>query len=94
MKKYQGKIILVDKPNYESSIKGLELSATDKALMEAELVKHYTKLKVYAVGEEVTFCKAGDDVLITPRQLSYCDVVDVDGTTKFIAQESHIISVY
>jgi hypothetical protein len=94
MKKYQGKIILIDKPSYESPIKGLELSANAKAEMEADLVKHYAKLKVYAVGEEVTFCKAGDEVLITPRQLSYCDVVDIEGTTKFVAQESHIISVY
>jgi hypothetical protein len=94
MKKYQGKIILIDKPSYESPIKGLELSAADKKAMELDLVKHYTKLKVYAVGEEVTFCKPGDDVLITPRQLSYCDVVDIDRQTKFVVQESHIISVY
>lgn len=91
---YQGKIVILDKPVYEPKIKGLELSPEAQASMEADLVKHYTRLKVYAVGGEVTFCKAGDEVLITPRQLSYCDVVDIDGGTKFIAKESDCIGKY
>lgn len=92
--KYQGKLVILDKPTYEPKIKGLELSPEAQASMEADLVKHYTRLTVHAVGEEVTFCKAGDEVLITPRQLSYCDVVDIEGKTKFVAQESHIIAIY
>lgn len=92
--KYQGKLVILDKPVYEPKIKGLELSPEAQASMEADLVKHYTRLTVHAVGEEVTFCKAGDEILITPRQLSYCDIVDVDNKTKFVAQESHIIAVY
>lgn len=92
--KYQGKLVILDKPTYEPKIKGLELSPEAQASMEADLVKHYTRLTVHAVGEEVTFCKKGDEVLITPRQLSYCDVVDIEGKTKFVAQESHIIAIY
>jgi hypothetical protein len=92
--KYQGKLVILDKPTYEPKIAGLELSPEAQASMEADLVKHYTKLKVHAVGEEVTFCKAGDEVLVTPRQLSYCDAVEIDGKTKFIAQESHIVAIY
>jgi hypothetical protein len=91
---YQGKIVILDKPVYEPKIKGLELSPEAQASMEADLVKHYTRLKVHAVGGEVNFCKAGDEVLITPRQLSYCDVVDIDGKTKFIAKESDVIAIY
>jgi hypothetical protein len=94
MKKYQGKLVVLDRPVYESKIKGLELSPEAQASMEADLVKHYTRLKVHAVGEDVTFCKEGDEILITPRQLTYCDIVDIDGKTKFIAQESHIIGIY
>lgn len=94
MKKYQKTVVLLDKPVYESKIAGLELSPDAKASMDSELVKHYTRLKVFAVGEDVTFCKAGDEVLITPRQLSYCDVVEIDDKTKFVAQESHIIGLY
>jgi hypothetical protein len=94
MQKWQGKIVLLDKPTYESKIKGLELSPDAQASMEADLVKHYTRLKVHAVGEDVTFCKAADEVLITPRQLSYCDTVEIDGKIKFVAQESHIIGIY
>lgn len=92
--KYQGKIVILDKPTYEPKVKGLELSPDAQASMEAELVKHYTRLTVHAVGEEVSFCKPGDEVLITPRQLSYCDVVDIEGKTKFVSKESDIIGLY
>ena len=92
--KYQGKIVILDKPTYEPKVKGLELSPEAQASMEADLVKHYTRLTVHAVGEEVLFCKPGDEVLITPRQLSYCDVVDIEGKTKFVSKESDIIGLY
>lgn len=91
---YQGKIVILDKPAYEPKIKGLELSPEAQASMEADLVKHYTRLTVHAVGEDVTFCKEGDEVLVTPRQLSYCDVVDIDGKTKFVAKEADCIGKY
>lgn len=91
---YQGKIVILDKPVYEPKIKGLELSPEAQVSMEADLVKHYTRLTVHAVGEDVTFCKAGDEVLVTPRQLSYCDVVDIEGKTKFVAKEADCIGKY
>jgi hypothetical protein len=92
--KYQGKVVILDKPAYEPKIKGLELSPEAQASMEADLVKHYTRLTVHAVGEDVTFCGAGDEIMITPRQLSYCDVIDIDGKTKFVAKESDCIAKY
>jgi hypothetical protein len=92
--KYQGKIVILDKPTYEPKVKGLELSPEAQASMEADLVKHYTRLTVHAVGEDVTFCKAGDEVLITPRQLSFCDVIDIEGKTKFVSKESDVIGLY
>ena len=91
---YQGKVVILDKPVYEPKIKGLELSAADQAIIEADLVKHYTRLTVHAIGEEVTFCKPGDEVMVTPRQLSYCDVIDIEGSTKFIAKEADCIAKY
>jgi hypothetical protein len=91
---YQGKIVILDKPAYEPKIKGLELSPEAQASMEADLVKHYTRLTVHAVGEDVNFCKEGDEVLVTPRQLSYCDVVDIEGKTKFVAKEADCIGKY
>ena len=92
--KYQGKIVILDKPTYEPKVKGLELRPDAQASMEADLVKHYTRLTVHAVGEEVTFCKPGDEVLVTPRQLSYCDVVDIEGKTKFVSKEADVIALY
>jgi len=92
--RFQGKIVILSKPEYKEKIKGLQLGAKDLADMDAELIKSYTKLTVYAVGEDVNFCKAGDNVLITPRQLSFSDVVEIDGGAKFVTQESHIIAIY
>lgn len=91
---YQGKIVILDKPAYEPKIKGLELSSEAKTSLEAELVKTFTRLVVHAVGKDVTFCKVGDEVLITPRQLSYSDVIDLDGKTKFVVKESDVIAIY
>lgn len=92
--RFQGKIVILSKPEYKEKIKGFQLGAKDMADMDAELIKSYTKLNVYAIGEEVNFCKPGDNVLITPRQLSFSDVVEIDGSAKFVTQESHIIAIY
>ena len=94
MKKYQGKLVILDKPEVKKG--SIELSEKDIALQEAELVKKWGRLKVHAVGEDVKFCKPGDEVLVTARQLSFLlsDLVVIDGKEKFVAQESHIIGVY
>lgn len=91
--KYQGKVVLLNKPEIENK-SNLELDQKTKAALEEDLVKHYTRLKVHAVGEDVTFCKVGDEVLITPRQLSHCDTIELDGKIKFVAVESNCLAVY
>ena len=40
-----------------------------------------------AVGADTTFCKAGDDILITPKTLSYADTVELEGQIKFIGSQ-------
>jgi len=62
--------------------------------MESELVKEYSKLKVYAVGADVTFCKEGDEVLITPKTLSYCDTIEFNDDVKFVSKEADILGKY
>lgn len=91
--KYQGKLVLVSKPVFENK-SVIELSEKDKALIEQDLIKKYTKLDVFAVGVDTTFCKTGDVVLITPKTLSYADTVELEGEIKFIVKESDIIAVY
>ena len=91
--KYQGKLVLVSKPVIENK-SVIELSEKDKALIEHDLIKKYTRLNVFAVGADTTFCKAGDDILITPKTLSYADTVELEGQIKFIVKESDVIAVY
>ena len=94
IKVWKSNAIILDKPAFKSKIKDFELSPEAKESMEADLVKEYSKLKVYAVGKEVTFCEPGDLVLITPKTLSYCDTIEFDGDVKFVSKEADIIGKY
>jgi hypothetical protein len=92
--KILGKLILIEKPVMEKNPNGIELLPEAQAQKEAEFMKTWTKLKVHAVGEEVTRVKTDDLVLITPKQISYLDVVLIDEKVYYVAQESHIIAVH
>jgi|9_EtaG_2_1085328.scaffolds.fasta_scaffold05571_6 hypothetical protein len=94
IKVWKSNAVILDKPEFKSKIKNLELSPEAKASMEEDLVKEYSKLKVYAVGKEVTFCEPGDLVLITPKTLSYCDTIEFNGDVKFVSKEADILGVY
>jgi hypothetical protein len=88
------KLILIERPIMEKNPGGLELLPEAQAQKEAEFMKTWNKLKVFAVGEEVTKVKANDLVLITPKQISYLDVVILDEKVYYVAQESHVIAVH
>lgn len=87
---YAGKLVIIEMPVMENT-SGIELLADAKAAKEAEFRKSWNRLKVDAVGPEVTFCKPGDYVLITPKQLSYADQFELDDKVYFVVQESHCI---
>lgn len=94
IKEWKSNVVILNKPVFKTKIKNLELSPEAKASMEAELVKEYSKLKVYATGKDVEWIKKGDEVLITPKTLSYCDTIELDGDVKYVSKEADIIGKY
>lgn len=94
IKEWKSNVVILNKPVFKTKIKNLELSPEAKASMEAELVKEYSKLKVYAIGKDVEWIKKGDEVLITPKTLSYCDTIELDGDVKYVSKEADIIGKY
>ena len=54
IKEWKSNVVILNKPVFKTKIKNLELSPEAKASMEAELVKEYSKLKVYATEQIVT----------------------------------------
>lgn len=92
--KITGKLVIIERPVINQNPSGIQLSDADLKAQETELIKKWTRLKVHSVGTSVTEVKPGDEVLITPKQLSYLDIVEIDGKDCFVAQESHIIGIY
>ena len=73
----KGKRILLSKPHKEKS--SIELTAPQQAEIDAELMKKWTNLEVFAIGEEVTAVKPGDKVYIPTFILQSAEIIDLDG---------------
>lgn len=56
----KGKRVLLNKPEAKESM--FELSESDKMAIEIDMRKTWTKLEVYAVGDDVESVKPGDKV--------------------------------
>ena len=75
--KIKGKRILLSKPYKEKS--GIELTTNQQAEVDAELMKKWTNLEVFAIGEDVTAVKPGDKVYIPTFILQSAEIIDLDG---------------
>ena len=73
----KGKRILLSKPYKEKS--GIELTTNQQAEVDAELMKKWTNLEVFAIGEDVTAVKPGDKVYIPTFILQSAEIIDLDG---------------
>jgi quercetin dioxygenase-like cupin family protein len=62
--------------------------------MDAEDMKKWTKLTVYAVGEDVTTIKAGDVVYIGVNAIKGAEAIEVDGGIKLMVSEYDIAIVW
>lgn len=84
---------MISKP--ESENKSLiELTPEVEAQLEKEAIAKWTRLKVYAVGTEVTDIKAGDEVYITPGILANAEIFKVEEEVFMIVQDHAIAVVY
>lgn len=87
----KGKRILIEKPVRPES--GVILTDEAKASVEAEMFKQYTKLSVFAVGEDVTGIKPGDKVYIG-NALANAEIIDIDGKIYFMVYESNVSIIW
>jgi hypothetical protein len=92
MKSLRGKRVLVSVPELKKS--AVELSAKDEEMIMQEAMKKWQKLTIYAVGDEVTDIKAGDQVYIQTYALESGEKIEVDGAIRILTNESAIAIIW
>jgi hypothetical protein len=92
-KQLRGKRVMIQKPEPEAkSI--IQLTPEVEAQLEKEAIAKWTRLKVYAVGTEVTDIVAGDEVYITPGVLAAAEIFKVDEEVFMIVPDHAVAVIY
>ena len=92
----RGNKILLDKPEKkeEESKLDLILSKDDEKDIEKDMMKEWTHLNVFAVGEEVNDVKVGDKVYVRTGALHNAEIIDMDGKIKMMVLVHDIIMIW
>lgn len=88
----KGKRVLLNKPEVKES--PFELSESDKQALEMDMRKTWTKLEVYAIGDEVESVKVGDKVYIGITGLQSSEAVELEDGVKLMVAERDIAIVW
>lgn len=88
----KGKRVLLNKPEVKES--AIQLSDADKMALEMDMRKTWTKLEVYAIGDEVESVKVGDKVYIGITGLQSSEAVELEGNMKLMVAERDIAIVW
>jgi co-chaperonin GroES (HSP10) len=89
----RGKRILLNKPHKETF--GIELTEAAKAEVDAEMMKKWTALEIYAIGTDVSEVKVGDKVYIPSYVLQSVEIVDLqDEGIKIMIGEQDIAIIW
>ena len=91
-KSLKGRRVLVNQPEMKES--AIQLSEADKAHIEQESMKKWTRLEVFAVGEDVATIKAGDSVYISVAAIKGAEVIEVEKSIKLMLSEYDIAIVW
>lgn len=91
-KSLKGRRVLVNQPEMKESV--LQLTEASKAHIEQESMKKWTRLEVYAVGDDVTTVAAGDSVYVSVNAIKGAEVIEVDETIKLMLSEYDIAIVW
>ena len=92
-KQLRGKRVMIQKPESEKKSM-IELTPEVEAQLEKEAIAKWTRLKVYAVGVEVTDIVAGDEVYITPGVLAAAEIFKVDEEVFMIVPDHAVAVIY
>ena len=88
----KGKRVLLNKPEVKES--QFELSEADKQALEMDMRKTWTKLEVYAIGDEVESVKVGDKVYMGIIGLQASEAVELEDGVKLMVAERDIAIVW
>lgn len=91
-KSLKGRRVLVNQPEMKES--AIQLSEADKASMEQEAMKKWTRLEVYAVGKDVEDLKAGDFVYVSVNAIKGAEVIEVEESIKLMISEYDVAIVW
>ena len=89
-KELPGKRVLLTKPVRKES--KIELSDEAKAALDADAMKSWTALEIYAVGSETTNPNTvvGAKVYVSTYALQSAEIVEVDGALRMMISEGEI----
>jgi len=88
----KGKRVLLNKPEVKES--QFELSESDKMAIEMDMRKTWTKLEVYAIGDEVESVKVGDKVYMGITGLQASEAVELEDGMKLMVAERDIAIIW
>ena len=91
-KKLRGRRILLTKPVKKES--AIQLSAETSAALDAEAMKQWTALEVYAIGEDVEEVATGDKVYVPTFGLQQAEILEVGGALRMMISEGDIAIVW
>lgn len=92
-KELRGKRILVTKPVAETKSL-IEITPEVQAQLDQELMKKWTRLTVFAVGNEVTDIKPNDEVYINASMLANAELVQLEGVDYMMVLDHAVAIVY
>jgi hypothetical protein len=88
----KGKRVLLNKPEAKESM--FQLSESDKMAIEMDMRKTWTKLEVYAVGDDVESVKPGDKVYMGIIGIQASEAVELEDGMKLMVAERDIAIVW
>ena len=91
-KSLKGRRVLVNQPEMKESV--LQLTEASKAHIEQESMKKWTRLEVYAVGDDVTTVAAGDSVYVSVNAIKGAEVIEIEEHIKLMLSEYDIAIVW
>ena len=90
--KLLGHRILIEKPQRPKSI--IELTPEQEAAMDADFLKQWLKLKVFAIGTNVTNLAAGDLVFIDSHALTHAEIIPYEDKHYLVLNEHDVLIVW
>jgi len=90
--KLQGNRILISRPESKSE-QGVIIPEGLKENHEKDLMFKYSKLDVFAVGEECKKVKAGDKVYVG-KALEHSEIIEIEGKLYFMLNEMTVSIIW